>query len=117
VLVAEEEHDGERVVELVHLVEVGHLVDVAEVDHGKVLDLVGDAVEYLILAHAVRVPVAPEAYHDESVVLGHDGLVHVPAGFEVREDDGAHGFSLFVSLFFCFFVVVEEEEVEGGSWR
>lgn len=105
-LVAEEEHDGERVVELVHLVEVGHLVDVAEVDDGKVLDLVGNAVEYLVLAHAVRVPVTPEADHDESVILRHDGLVHVPAGFEVREDDGAHGFFFFAKkstvVFFVF---------------
>ena len=45
VFVAEEEHDGHRVVELVHLVEVGNLVDIAEVDDGKVFDLVGDAWE------------------------------------------------------------------------
>jgi hypothetical protein len=43
VLVAEEEHDGHRVVQLVHLLEIGHLVDVADVDDGEVLDAVGDA--------------------------------------------------------------------------
>lgn len=43
VLVAEEEHDGDGVVQLVHLVEVGDLVDVTDVDDGEVLDAVGDA--------------------------------------------------------------------------
>jgi len=68
-LITEEEHDGQGVVEFVHLVEVGHLVNVAEVDDGKIFDFIGDAVEYFVLAHAVRVPVAAEADHDESVVL------------------------------------------------
>lgn len=36
VFIAEEEHDGHGVVEFVHGVEVGHLVDVAEVDDGEV---------------------------------------------------------------------------------
>lgn len=35
VLVAEEEHDRHRVVELVHLFEVRNFVEVAEVDHGE----------------------------------------------------------------------------------
>ena len=39
----EEEHDGARVVELVHLVEVRHVVDVHQVDHHEVLALLGDA--------------------------------------------------------------------------
>lgn len=38
--VPEEEHDCHRIVELVHLVEVGYLVDVAEVDDGEVFDFV-----------------------------------------------------------------------------
>ena len=38
----EEEHDGAGVVELVHLVEVGHLRDVDEVDHNKVLTLLSN---------------------------------------------------------------------------
>lgn len=78
VLVAEKEHDGAGVVQLVHAVEVGHLwegasenaashshrksverekggtylVDVAEVDDGKVLHSVGYLVENFILTHA-----------------------------------------------------------------
>lgn len=54
-LVPEEEHDGHGIVKFVHLLEVGHLVEIADVDDGEVLDLVGDAVEDLILAHAVGV--------------------------------------------------------------
>lgn len=69
VLVAEEEHEGAWVVELVHLVKVGHLVDVAQIDDGKVADLVGDLVEDFILAHAVWVPVSAEADDDEAVLL------------------------------------------------
>ncbi len=90
-LVAEEEHEGDGVVELVHLLEVGHLVEVADVDDGEVLDAVGDLVEHFVLAHAVGVPVAPEADYHEAVFFGHDCLVDVPAGDEVGDDDGAHG--------------------------
>ena len=69
VLVAEEEHERARVVQLVHLVKVGHLVDIAQVDGGKVADLVGDLVEDFILAHAVWVPISAEANDDEAVLL------------------------------------------------
>jgi hypothetical protein len=64
VFVAEEEHDGHGIVELVHLVEVGDLVQIADVDDGKVFHAVGDAVEDFVLAHAVLVPVATEADDD-----------------------------------------------------
>lgn len=94
VLVAEEEHERTRIVEFVHLVEVGNLVDVAEVNDGVVADLVGDLVEDFVLAHAVWVPVATEADDDQAVLFGQDGLVDVPAGVEMREDDGTHGKSL-----------------------
>jgi hypothetical protein len=91
VFVAEEEHHGHRVVELVHLFEVGDLVEVADVDDGEVLDAVGDFVEDFVLAHAVWVPVAAEADYHQAVFFGHDGLVDVPAGDEVGDYDGAHG--------------------------
>lgn len=93
VLVAEEEHERHAVVEFVHLLEVGHLVEIADVDDGEVLDAVGDAVEDFVLAHAIRVPVAAEADYDEAFFFGEDGLVDVPAGGEMGEDDGAHGWS------------------------
>ena len=41
--ITEEEHDSHRVVELVHLLEVWDLVEIADVDDGKVLDAVGDS--------------------------------------------------------------------------
>lgn len=42
-LIAEEEHDGQRIVELIHLVEIADLVKVAEVDDGKVFDAFSNA--------------------------------------------------------------------------
>ncbi len=47
---------------------------------------------YLVLPHAVRIRVAAEAQDDEPFVLAEDGLVDVPAGAQVREHDGAHGY-------------------------
>jgi hypothetical protein len=90
-LVTEEEHDGHRIVQFVHGLKVRHLVQVAQVDGRKVLDAVGDFVQDLVLRHAVGVAVAAEADHDEPVFFGEDGLVDVPAGAQVGEDDGAHG--------------------------
>lgn len=91
VFVAEEEHDGHGIVQLVHLVEVGHLIQIADVDDCEVLDTVGDAVENFVLAHTVLVPVATEANDDQAVFFGHDGLIDVPAAGEMGEDDGTHG--------------------------
>lgn len=54
-LVPEEEHDCHGIVELVHLLEVGDLVEIADVDDGEVFDFIGDTVEDLVLAHAVGV--------------------------------------------------------------
>ena len=51
----------------------------------------GRTVENFVLAHAVGIPVAAEADDDETVLFRHDGLVDVPAGLEMGEDNGAHG--------------------------
>lgn len=91
VFISKEEHDGARVVELVHLLEIGHLVQIAEVNYGKVLDTVGNLVEYFVLTHAVWIPIATEADDDQSVLLGHNGLVDVPCGGQMGNDDGTHG--------------------------
>ena len=88
--VAEEEHESDRIIELVHLLEVGDLVEVANVDDGEVLDSVCDLVEYFILTHTVWVPVAAKANHHETFVFSEDGLVDVPGSDEVRNDDGTH---------------------------
>lgn len=52
-LVAKEEHERHRVVEFVHLFEVGHLVEIADVDYGEVLDAVSDAWKRGLLATSV----------------------------------------------------------------
>lgn len=41
--ISEEEHESDGIVEFVHLLEVGNLVEVADVDDSEVLDTVGDA--------------------------------------------------------------------------
>lgn len=43
VFVSEEEHERHRVVEFVHLLEVGHLIEIAYVENCKVFDSVGDS--------------------------------------------------------------------------
>lgn len=50
--IAEEEHYCHRVIEFVHLNEIWHLIDIAKVDDGKILDAIGDSVEHFILPHA-----------------------------------------------------------------
>lgn len=47
--ISKEEHDRHWVVQLVHLVEVGDLVDIAEVDDGEVFDAVGNAYKQITL--------------------------------------------------------------------
>ena len=41
-LIPEEEHDGHRVIQLVHLVEIGNLINVAQIDDGEIFDLVSN---------------------------------------------------------------------------
>lgn len=83
--IAEEEHDGTWIVELVHLVEIRDFVDINEIEDGKVLALVCDAVEDFVLLFAGVVPVAAEADYHDSVVFRHDGLVDVPACVQMWE--------------------------------
>ena len=47
-LVAEEEHKRDRIVKFVHLVEVGDLVEVANVDDSEVLHTIGNAWDKLV---------------------------------------------------------------------
>lgn len=76
--IAKEEHDRHRVVQLVHAVELGHLVDVAQVHDREVLDLLRDLRQHVVLAQAVRVRDVAEADHHEPVRFAEDGLVDVP---------------------------------------
>jgi len=89
-LVSEEEHEGDGIVELVHLLEVGNLVKIADIDDSEVLDSISDTVKDLILTHAVWIPVTSEADYDKTLFFRHDGLVDVPAGDEMGENDGTH---------------------------
>jgi len=89
--IAEEEHEGNRIVEFIHLLEVGDLVEVADVDDGEVLDTIGDAVEDLILSHAIRIPITTETDDDKSFIFAHDCLVDVPSGNEMGEYNRSHG--------------------------
>jgi hypothetical protein len=78
------------VIHTVHLFEVWNLVEIAQVDDGKILDALRYTVENFVLAHAVGVPVAAESDYDQAFVFGHDGLIDMPGGGEMREDDGTH---------------------------
>ena len=41
-LIPEEEHDGYRVIQLVHLIEIGNLINVTQVDDGEIFDLISN---------------------------------------------------------------------------
>lgn len=69
VLVSVEEHDGARVVQLVHRVEVGHLCRVDEVDDAVVLDELRNRVQHLVHLHADGVVVVPEPDADDARLL------------------------------------------------
>lgn len=88
--IPEEEHDGDGVVQLIHLVEIRHFVDIAKIDDSEVFDLVSDSIENLILPHTIGVPIPTEANDDETVLFRHDSLVDVPSSFQVRQNDGTH---------------------------
>jgi hypothetical protein len=110
VLVAEEPHDGAGVVQLVHLVEVGHLVNVAQVDDAEILDALGDLVQHLVLSHAVGIPVAPEADAHQALLLRQNGLIDVPTGGEMGENDGTH-----VACFGCWCCFKERLNVASSA--
>ncbi len=78
-LVAEKEHERDWVIELVHLLEIGDLVQIADVEDGEVLDTVGDPVEDFILAHTVGIPVTAKTNDNKTFFFGHDGLIDMPA--------------------------------------
>ena len=53
-LVAKEEHERDGVVELVHLLEVWHLIDVADVDYCKIFYAVRDTYKALPAAASAK---------------------------------------------------------------
>ena len=72
------------------MVKIGYLIYIADVDDTKVRHLVSDTAEDIILAHAVGIGVAPEADEDDTLFLGEDGLVDVPAASQMVKDNRAH---------------------------
>jgi hypothetical protein len=67
--IAEEEHHRTGIVKLVHFVEIRDFVYIDEIEDGKVLAFVGDAVEDFVLFFAGVVPVAAEADDDNAVIF------------------------------------------------
>lgn len=86
--VAEEEHGRAGVVQLVHLVEIGHFGDIDQVNDGKVLDLFGDRVEEFVHLHAGWVPIGSEPEDDDTVFFGEDCLVNLPAVCQMWQEIG-----------------------------
>ncbi len=91
----------------VHLLEIGDLVEITDVDDGKILHTVGDAcdnlaeepkkgrgrrltIEDFVLSHAIRIPITTEADDDQSLVFRHNSLVDVPASDEMGKYNGTH---------------------------
>lgn len=97
-LIAEEEHERDWIVEFVHLLEIGDLVEVADIDNGEVFDEISDFIKNLIHTHAVWVPVTAEADDYQSLVFGQDRLINVPCCDKMRNDDGTHIVGFLVSL-------------------
>lgn len=78
-LVTEEEHHGAGIVQLVHLIKVGHFRNVHQIDHSKVLDLLGNPVEHFVHLHTGRVPIVSESDHHHTILFRQDRLIDLPA--------------------------------------
>ena len=66
------------------------------------------------MSHAIRIPITTEADDDQSLVLGHDRLVDVPAGDEMGEYDGTHIVCCDVARWLRVGVLVLVEVEMGG---
>lgn len=61
----------------VHLLEVGNLIQVADVDDGEILDAVSNAEQDLVLRHSVWIPISAETDDYEALFFGHLGAINV----------------------------------------
>ena len=61
----------------VHLLEVGNLIQVADVDDGEILDAVSNAEQDLVLRHSVWIPISAETDDYEAFFFGHLGAINV----------------------------------------
>lgn len=80
-----EKHGGARIIQFVHAIEIGHFVNVHEIDYCKVFDLFRDAEEDFVLDHARLVLITAEADDDDAIFFREDGLVDFPAAMEMGE--------------------------------
>jgi hypothetical protein len=69
-----------------HLVEIRHFCYVDEINDGKVLDFLSNAIERLIHSHALTVPVVSKVYNNDVIFFRFDGLVNMPARRKVRKE-------------------------------
>lgn len=85
VLVLEEKHDANGVVQLVHLVEVRNVLDIDSIYDGHILELDDDSSQRLVHKHALRSGFLAPTYHNDSVLLTEDGLVDRPCVWQSNE--------------------------------
>lgn len=74
----------------IHLLEIWYLVKITHIDDSIIFDSIRNSIEHFVLPHAIWVPVATKAYHHKALIFGHDRLINMPSGDEVRQDYGAH---------------------------
>ena len=77
-----------RVIQLVHLVEVGHFGNVHKVDGAEIFDFFGAPEQGLVHLHAVGVPVVAKPKQDNLVFLAENGLVDLPAVLKMGHQVG-----------------------------
>lgn len=82
--VTEEKHHSHWVVELIHGIEIGHMLVVYYIELGEVLYRLSTLAEDLVHLHAIFVGVSSEPDADNSIFFRKDGLVNFPAIIKVR---------------------------------
>ena len=74
-----------------HLVEIGDLCDIDQIDDSKVLDFLRNAMKSFVHGHALRIPVMAETNYHDAIFFGFDSFVNMPArwkmGKEIRHSE------------------------------
>ena len=86
VFVSVEKHRRTGIVEFIHGVEIWYLINVYDIDNGKILDLFGNIGEDFVLHHADGVRVSSKSNDDDAVFFRDDGLIDFPAAIEMRKE-------------------------------
>jgi hypothetical protein len=77
--IPEKEHDCARIVKLIHGIEVWNLSYVHQIDHSKIADLLSDFIKSFIHLHASRIPIVSKTDAYNTIFLGEDCLIDLPA--------------------------------------